>query len=112
MITKHQNLDIQQFKDALTNIREGKPCQWKEISSNDIYIPENVVFYLNRVSEDAFKSIGQKVSVGEEQHKAIPLKYEIGLPKKSPFYMPHPIYPSILEPNRKYIDSGFEDAKS
>ena len=111
-ITKHQNLDIQQFKDALTNIREGKPCQWKEISSNDIYIPENVVFYLNRVSEDAFKSIGQKVSVGEEQHKAIPLKYEIGLPKKSPFYMPHPIYPSILEPNRKYIDSGFEDAKS
>ena len=112
-ITKHQNLDIQQFKDALTNIREGKkPCQWKETSSKDNYIPENVVFYLNRVSEDAFKSIGQKVSVGEEQHKAIPLKYEIGLPKKSPFYMPHPIYPSILEPNRKYIDSGFEDAKS
>ena len=111
-ITKHQNLDIQQFKDALTNIRAGKPCQWKEISSKDIYIPENVVFYLNRVSEDAFKSIGQKVSVGEEQHNAIPLEYEIGLPKKSPFYMPHPIYPSILEPNRKYIDSGFEDAKS
>lgn len=111
-ITKHQNLDIQQFKDALTNIRAGKPCQWKEISSKDFYIPENVVFYLNRVSEDAFKSIGQKVSVGEEQHNAIPLKYEIGLPKKSPCYKPHPIYPSILEPNRKYIDSGFEDAKS
>ena len=111
-ITKHQDLDIQQFKDALTNIRERKPCQWKEISSKDFYIPENVVFYLNRVSEDAFKSIGQKVSVGEEQHNAIPLKYEIGLPQKSPFYMPHPIYPSILEPNRKYIDSGFEDAKS
>lgn len=111
-ITKHQDLDIQQFKDALTNIREGKPCQWKEISSKDIYIPENVVFYLNRVSEDAFKSIGQKVSVGEEQHNAIPLKYEKGLPKESPLYMPHPIYPSILEPNRKYIDSGFEDAKS
>lgn len=111
-ITKHQDLDIQQFKDALTNIRERKPCQWKKTSSKDIYIPENVVFYLNRVSEDAFKSIGQKVSVGEEQHNAIPLKYEIGYPKKSPFYKPHPIYPSILEPNRKYIDSGFEDAKS
>ena len=112
-ITKHQDLDIQQFKDALTNIREGKkPCQWKKTPSKDNYIPENVVFYLNRVSEDAFKSIGQKVSVGEEQHNAIPLKYEIGLPKKSPFYKPHPIYPSILEPNRKYIDSCFEDAKS
>ena len=36
-ITKHQDLDIQQFKDALTNIREGKkPCQWKEDRCNHI----------------------------------------------------------------------------
>ena len=110
-VTPSFPLNQVELETAISHILNEYKCEW-EVCSEDYYIPENVVFYLNRVSEDAFKSIGQKVSVGEEQHNAIPLKYEIGLPKKSPFYMPHPIYPSILEPNRKYIDSGFEDAKS
>lgn len=110
-VTPSFPLNQGEIETAISNILKESDCKWEE-RSEDCYVPENVVLYLNKVSENVFKSIGLKCSVGEEQHNAIPLKYEIGLPKKSPFYMPHPIYPSILEPNRKYIDSGFEDAKS
>ena len=110
-VTPSFPLNQGEIETAISNILKESDCKWEE-RSEDCYVPENVVLYLNKVSENVFKSIGLKCSVGEEQHNAIPLKYEIGYPKKSPFYMPHPIYPSILEPNRKYIDSGFEDAKS
>lgn len=112
-ITKHQDLDIQQFKDALTNIREGKkPCQWKETSSKDNYIPENVVFYLNRVSEDAFKSIGLIFS------KYNKLTYQIYEVRSS---VESPIIPIISAPrlywniqgnDRNYIEHHFTERLS
>ena len=99
-ITKHQNLDIQQFKDALTNIRAGKPCQWKEISSKDIYIPENVVFYLNRVSEDAFKSIGLIFSKDNELTYQI---YEVWSSEGSPRIQASQLYRKIKGNDIDYI---------
>lgn len=98
-VTPSFPLNQGEIETAISNILKESDCKWEE-RSEDCYVPENVVLYLNKVSENVFKSIGLKCSVGEEQHNAIPLKYEIGLPKESPFYMPHPIYPSILEPNR------------
>lgn len=103
-ITKHQNLDIQQFKDALTNIREGKPCQWNEISSKDIYIPENVVFYLNRVSEDAFKSIGLIFSKDNK------LTYQIY--KGSPIIPAPGLYQNIQGNDSDYIQHRFTERLS
>ena len=111
-ITKHQNLDIQQFKDALTNIREGKPCQWKEISSKDIYIPENVVFYLNRVSEDAFKSIGLIFS---KDNKLTYQIYEVRSSVESPIIpiIPAPrLYWNIQGNDRNYIEHHFTERLS
>ena len=111
-ITKHQDLDIQQFKDALTNIREGKPCQWKEISSNDIYIPENVVFYLNRVSEDAFKSIGLIFS---KDNKSTYQIYEVRSSEESPIIpiIPAPrLYWNIQGNDRNYIEHHFTERLS
>ena len=111
-ITKHQNLDIQQFKDALTNIREGKPCQWKEISSKDIYIPENVVFYLNRVSEDAFKSIGLIFS---KYNKLTYQIYEVRSSVESPIIpiIPAPqLYRNIKGNDRDYIEHPFTERLS
>ena len=100
-ITKHQNLDIQQFKDALTNIREGKnPCQWKETSSKDNYIPENVVFYLNRVSEDAFKSIGLIFSKDNELTYQI---YEVWSSEGSPRIQASQLYRKIKGNDIDYI---------
>ena len=111
-ITKHQNLDIQQFKDALTNIREGKPCQWKKISSKDIYIPENVVFYLNRVSEDAFKSIGLIFS---KDNKLTYQIYEVRSSVESPIIpiIPAPqLYRNIKGNDRNYIQHSFTERLS
>ena len=111
-ITKHQNLDIQQFKDALTNIREGKPCQWKETSSKDIYIPENVVFYLNRVSEDAFKSIGLIFS---KDNKSTYQIYEVRSSEESPIIpiIPAPrLYWNIQGNDRNYIEHHFTERLS
>lgn len=111
-ITKHQNLDIQQFKDALTNIREGKPCQWKKISSKDIYIPENVVFYLNRVSEDAFKSIGLIFS---KDNKLTYQIYEVRSSEGSPIIpiIPAPrLYWNIQGNDRDYIQHPFTERLS
>ena len=111
-ITKHQDLDIQQFKDALTNIREGKPCQWKEISSKDIYIPENVVFYLNRVSEDAFKSIGLSFS---KDNKLTYQIYEVRSSEESPIIpiIPAPrLYWNIQGNDRNYIEHHFTERLS
>lgn len=111
-ITKHQNLDIQQFKDALTNIREGKPCQWKKISSKDIYIPENVVFYLNRVSEDAFKSIGLIFS---KDNKSTYQIYEVRSSEGSPIIpiIPAPqLYRNIKGNDRDYIKHSFTERLS
>ena len=111
-ITKHQDLDIQQFKDALTNIREGKPCQWKEISSKDIYIPENVVFYLNRVSEDAFKSIGLIFS---KDNKLTYQIYEVRSSVESPIIpiIPAPrLYWNIQGNDRNYIEHHFTERLS
>ena len=99
-ITKHQNLDIQQFKDALTNIREGKPCQWKENSSKDNYIPENVVFYLNRVSEDAFKSIGLIFS---KDNKSTYQIYEVRSSEGSPRILASQLYRKIKGNDIDYI---------
>lgn len=112
-ITKHQGLDIQQFKDALTNIREGKkPCQWKEISSKDNYIPENVVFYLNRVSEDAFKSIGLSFS---KDNKLTYQIYEVRSSVESPIIpiIPAPqLYRNIKGNDRNYIQHSFTERLS
>ena len=111
-ITKHQDLDIQQFKDALTNIREGKPCQWKEISSKDNYIPENVVFYLNRVSEDAFKSIGLSFS---KDNKLTYQIYEVRSSEESPIIpiIPAPrLYWNIQGNDRNYIEHHFTERLS
>ena len=111
-ITKHQNLDIQQFKDALTNIREGKPCQWKEISSKDIYIPENVVFYLNRVSEDAFKSIGLIFS---KDNKLTYQIYEVRSSVESPIIpiiLAPQLYRNIQGNDRDYIQHRFTERLS
>lgn len=108
-ITKHQDLDIQQFKDALTNIREGKPCQWKETSSKDIYIPENVVFYLNRVSEDAFKSIGLIFS---EDNKLTCKIYKVRTSEGSPIVCPSQLYHNIQGNNRDYIKHRFTERMS
>ena len=111
-ITKHQDLDIQQFKDALTNIREGKPCQWKEISSKDNYIPENVVFYLNRVSEDAFKSIGLIFS---KDNKSTYQIYEVRSSEESPIIpiIPAPrLYWNIQGNDRNYIEHHFTERLS
>ena len=111
-ITKHQNLDIQQFKDALTNIREGKPCQWKEISSKDIYIPENVVFYLNRVSEDAFKSIGLIFS---KDNKLTYQIYEVRSSVESPIIpiiLAPQLYRNIQGNDRNYIEHHFTERLS
>ena len=111
-ITKHQDLDIQQFKDALTNIRERKPCQWKEISSKDIYIPENVVFYLNRVSEDAFKSIGLSFS---KDNKLTYQIYEVRSSEESPIIpiIPAPrLYWNIQGNDRNYIEHHFTERLS
>lgn len=100
-ITKHQDLDIQQFKDALTNIREGKkPCQWKETPSKDNYIPENVVFYLNRVSEDAFKSIGLIFSKDNELTYQI---YEVRSSEGSPRILASQLYRKIKGNDIDYI---------
>ena len=111
-ITKHQDLDIQQFKDALTNIRERKPCQWKEISSKDFYIPENVVFYLNRVSEDAFKSIGLSFS---KDNKLTYQIYEVRSSEESPIIpiIPAPrLYWNIQGNDRNYIEHHFTERLS
>lgn len=108
-ITKHQNLDIQQFKDALTNIREGKPCQWKKISSKDIYIPENVVFYLNRVSEDAFKSIGLIFS---KDNKLTYQIYEVRSSVESPIIPAPRLYWNIQGNDRNYIEHHFTERLS
>ena len=111
-ITKHQNLDIQQFKDALTNIREGKPCQWKENSSKDNYIPETVVFYLNRVSEDAFKSIGLSFS---KDNKLTYQIYEVRSSEESPIIpiIPAPrLYWNIQGNDRNYIEHHFTERLS
>lgn len=102
-ITKHQDLDIQQFKDALTNIREGKqgkPCQWKKTFSKDIYIPENVVFYLNRVSEDAFKSIGLIFS---KDNKLTYQIYEVWSSEGSPRIQASQLYRKIKGNDIDYI---------
>ena len=108
-ITKHQNLDIQQFKDALTNIRERKPCQWKEISSKDFYIPENVVFYLNRVSEDAFKSIGLSFS---KDNKLTYQIYEVRSSVESPIIPAPRLYWNIQGNDRNYIEHHFTERLS
>ena len=112
-ITKHQDLDIQQFKDALTNIREGKkPCQWKKTSSKDNYIPENVVFYLNRVSEDAFKSIGLIFS---KDNKLTYQIYEVRSSVESPIIpiIPAPrLYWNIQGNDRNYIEHHFTERLS
>ena len=112
-ITKHQDLDIQQFKDALTNIREGKkPCQWKKTPSKDNYIPENVVFYLNRVSEDAFKSIGLIFSKDNELTYQI---YEVRSSEESPIIpiIPAPrLYWNIQGNDRNYIEHHFTERLS
>lgn len=108
-ITKHQNLDIQQFKDALTNIRERKPCQWKEISSKDNYIPENVVFYLNRVSEDAFKSIGLIFS---KDNKLTYQIYEVRSSEGSPRIPAPRLYWNIQGNDRNYIEHHFTERLS
>lgn len=109
-ITKHQDLDIQQFKDALTNIREGKkPCQWKETSSKDNYIPENVVFYLNRVSEDAFKSIGLIFS---KDNKLTYQIYEVRSSEGSPRIPAPRLYWNIQGNDRNYIEHHFTERLS
>lgn len=111
-ITKHQNLDIQQFKDALTNIRAGKPCQWKENSSKDNYIPENVVFYLNRVSEDAFKSIGLIFS---KDNKSTYQIYEVRSSEGSPripIISAPQLYGNIKGNDRDYIKHIFTERLS
>ena len=112
-ITKHQNLDIQQFKDALTNIREGKkPCQWKKTSSKDNYIPENVVFYLNRVSEDAFKSIGLIFS---KDNKLTYQIYEVRSSVESPIIpiiLAPQLYRNIQGNDRDYIQHRFTERLS
>ena len=111
-ITKHQDLDIQQFKDALTNIREGKPCQWKENSSKDNYIPENVVFYLNRVSEDAFKSIGLIFS---KDNKSTYQIYEVRSSEESPripIISAPRLYWNIQGNDRNYIEHHFTERLS
>ena len=112
-ITKHQDLDIQQFKDALTNIREGKkPCQWKETPSKDNYIPENVVFYLNRVSEDAFKSIGLIFS---KDNKLTYQIYEVRSSVESPIIpiiLAPQLYRNIQGNDRNYIEHHFTERLS
>ena len=112
-ITKHQDLDIQQFKDALTNIREGKkPCQWKKTPSKDNYIPENVVFYLNRVSEDAFKSIGLIFS---KDNKLTYQIYEVRSSVESPIIpiiLAPQLYRNIQGNDRDYIQHRFTERLS
>ena len=112
-ITKHQDLDIQQFKDALTNIREGKkPCQWKKTPSKDNYIPENVVFYLNRVSEDAFKSIGLIFSKDNElTYQIYEVRSSEGSPR-IPIILAPQLYRNIQGNDRDYIQHRFTERLS
>lgn len=111
-VKKSQILDENQFESAVLNIYADNPCEWIVTSSTDIYIPENVVFYLNRVSEDAFKSIGLSFS---KDNKLTYQIYEVRSSEESPIIpiIPAPrLYWNIQGNDRNYIEHHFTERLS
>lgn len=108
-VKKSQILDENQFESAVLNIYADNPCEWIVTSSTDIYIPANVVFYLNRVSEDAFKSIGLSFS---KDNKLTCQIYEVWSSEGSPRILASQLYRKIKGNDIDYIKHSFTERLS
>ena len=108
-VKKSQILDENQFESAVLNIYADNPCEWIVTSSTDIYIPANVVFYLNRVSEDAFKSIGLSFS---KDNKLTYQIYKVRSSEGSPIIPASQLYWKVKGNDRDYIKHSFTESLS